>query len=45
MRQQIIEHILTMMKSDIDYARWALKHYHAEMPWLDLMQGVKDALK
>ena len=28
-----------------DYAREALKHYHAELPWLDLMNGVREALK
>lgn len=30
---------------DPDYAREALKSYHAQLPWLDLYKGVKDALK
>jgi hypothetical protein len=44
-RQNWIDHILMMKKHDPDYAREALKTYHAEMPWLDMMNGVKDALK
>lgn len=45
MRERLIKHILHMKQFDPDYAREALKHYHAEMPWLDLMNGVKEALK
>jgi len=28
-----------------DYARLALKQYHAQMPWLELMDGIREALK
>ncbi len=28
-----------------DYARWALVQYHNALPWLELMAGVRDALK
>ena len=51
LREMIISRILEMKNGDDkctpqpDYAREALKHYHAELPWLNLMQGVKDALK
>lgn len=45
LRKRLIDWILEMKKTQPDYAREALKHYHAEMPWLDLMNGVKDALK
>ncbi len=34
-----------MKMSDDDYARWALVQYDNALPWLDLMAGVRDALK
>ncbi len=37
--------ILSMKNLDADYARWALKSYHEQMPHLDLMNGVREALK
>ena len=45
LRERLIEHILMMKTLDPDYAREALKRYHAELPWLDLTNGVRDALK
>jgi hypothetical protein len=45
LRKRLIEHILNMKKLDVDYARFALKSYHEQLPWLDLMNGVKEALK
>ena len=45
LREQLITHILTMMKLDIDYARYALKHYNTLLPDLKLNDGVRDALK
>lgn len=45
MRQQIINHILHMKNIDPDYTRYALAQYHASMPWLDLNNGIKEALK
>lgn len=44
-RKQIIQHILHMKQFDQDYAREALKRYHAELPWLDLIDGIREALK
>ena len=44
-REQLINHILAMMKQDIDYARYALKHYNTLLPDLKLNDGVRDALK
>jgi uncharacterized protein involved in copper resistance len=44
-RQYFINHILDLMKIDIDYARYALRWYHKNAPWLDLMAGVREALK
>ena len=45
LRQQIIEHILKIMKQDIVYARSALRQYVILLPWLDLNEGVKQAMK
>ena len=51
LRAELIEWILGMKNGNEkstpqpDYAREALRHYHAEMPWLDLMRGVREAMK
>lgn len=44
-REKIIKHIMKMKQTDADYARAALRWYHASLPDLDLMAGVRDALK
>jgi hypothetical protein len=44
-RDVLINHILTLMQLDIDYARYALRQYHAMLPWMDLMSGVREAMK
>lgn len=44
LRTRIITHVLHMMTLEIVYAREALKHYHAELPWLDLMNGVREQM-
>ena len=44
-RDDLITHILTMMKQDIDYAREALKSYNRLLPDWQLNDGVRDALK
>lgn len=44
-RDQLIAHILMMMKTDIDYAREALKSYNKLLPDWQLNDGVRDALK
>ena len=44
-RDVLITHILILMKLDIDYARYALRQYHAMLPWMDLMAGVRQAMK
>lgn len=43
-RIELINHILRMKQLDTDYARWALGQYSQQLPWLDLNQGVKQAL-
>ena len=43
-RTDLIDHILRMKEFDTDYARWALAQYSQILPWLDLNQGVKQAL-
>ena len=43
-RTRLIDHILWLKNKDPDYARQALKSYHEAMPWLDLMQGVRERL-
>lgn len=45
LRDRLIEHILHMRQYDPDYARAAMLDYHAAMPWMDLLNGVKQALK
>lgn len=40
-----VKHILKMKNTDPDYARYALKQYASLLPELDLMQGVREALK
>ena len=45
LRARIIHHILFMKNLDPDYAREALKQYDTQLPDLELMQGVRDALK
>lgn len=42
--QLLVEHILRMKQHDIDYARYALKQYDEQMPWLDLVANVKKAI-
>ena len=44
-RDDLINHILNMMKLDIDYARHALKQYNTLLPDLKLNDGVRDALR
>ena len=44
-REKLISHILWMKSFDVDYAREALKQYDTQLPSLELMQGVRDALK
>jgi len=44
-REKLIKHIMKMKQTDADYAREALRWYHARLPDLDLMAGVRDALK
>lgn len=45
LRQRLIDHVLHMKTIDPDYARAALRSYHEAMPWLDLVAGIKDAMK
>lgn len=44
-RETIITHILHMKTLDEEYARYALRTYHAALPWLDLNSGVRNAMK
>jgi hypothetical protein len=44
-REDYIAHILRMKETQPDYAREALKYYDALLPWLGIMQGIKDALR
>ena len=45
LRQQIIEHIMKLKEKDEAYARAALREYVILLPWLDLNEGVKQAMK
>jgi len=44
-RTQLITHIMRMKQVDPDYARTALAWYVAMLPWLDLNNGVREAMK
>lgn len=44
-RQQLITHIMFMKSKDEEYARYALAEMNKAMPWLDLNNGVKEAMK
>ena len=44
-REDYIAHILRMKETQPDYARAALKYYDALLPWANLMDGVRDALR
>ena len=44
-RDQLITHILNMKQKDEVYARWALANYVSLLPWLDLNNGVKEAMR
>ena len=45
LRKKIIEHIMKIKKQDEAYARSALREYVILLPWLDLNEGVKQAMK
>lgn len=40
-----VTHILMMRKFDPDYARQALVEYDRQLPWMGLMDAVREALK
>ena len=44
-REQIIRHIMAMKKIDPECARAALRHYHEKMPWMNLIEGIKQAMR
>lgn len=44
-RQDYIKWVLDMRQWDEDYARSALRWYHATLPEWDLMRGVAEAMK
>jgi hypothetical protein len=44
-REDYIAHILRMKETQPDYAREALKYYDALLPWANLMDGIRKALK
>lgn len=44
-RNDLINHILMMMKFDIEYARYALRQFNQWLPGIDLINGVRTALK
>lgn len=44
-RETLVAHILMMRAFEPDYAREAMLRYHAMMPWLELLDGVREKLK
>ena len=45
LRDRLIAHILHMKTLDPDYARYALKSYAEQIPWMDLVSGIKAAME
>jgi len=45
LKTRLIQHIIMMKTYDKDYAREALKSYDAQLPELELMEAVRQALK
>ena len=45
LRTRLIDWILEMRKTDETYARYALKQYAEIVPFLDLVAGVREAMK
>ncbi len=45
LRTRLINHILTMKQTQPDYARQVLKDYDKLLPWMGLIDGVREALK
>ena len=44
LRERLINHILEMREIDVQYARSAARWYHEKLPWLDLLNGIRDAI-
>lgn len=45
LKTRLIQHIIMMKTYDKDYARDALKWYDKQLPELELMESVRQALK
>lgn len=45
LRDDLTEHILMMKTKDETYARSALKEYNQMLPWMELNQAIREALK
>jgi len=43
--EQIVEHILNLKTLDPDFARYALKEYDKRLPWCNIIEKVREALK
>ena len=37
--------MLEMRRIDVEYARYAAKYYSNLMPWMEIMDGIRDALR
>ena len=44
-RKTIIDTLMHIRRIDADYARYALRREDAAMPWMRLMDGVREAMK
>jgi hypothetical protein len=44
-RDDLIAHIMHMKTLDPDYARYALRQYNDMLPEMELMAGVREAMK
>jgi hypothetical protein len=42
---EYIKHILWLRKFDVEYARSAAIYYNEQLPWLDINQGLKEAIQ
>jgi hypothetical protein len=44
-RQRLITHILWMKAKDVEYARDSARYYNELLPWLNINQGLKEAIE
>jgi hypothetical protein len=44
-REEYINHILMMRSKDETYARYSARYFNEQLPWLEINQGLKEAIE